>query len=111
VRGSSGPGQADYLHALQSWTDLKKVRDALGLPTGDPTLDLTDARLQRLKDFFAARNEVAHELDLVDPSGKGSRTRRHRDMSSVGAQCDDALAVIDAFLRATAKQLRDTAPD
>ena len=28
--------------SLQSWADLKKVRDALGLPTG-PTLDLTDA--------------------------------------------------------------------
>lgn len=92
--------------SLQSWTDLKKVRDALGLPANAAGTDLSDVRLEGLKDFFIARNEIAHELDLVDPSGKGSRNRRHRDMTIVGTQCSDALAVIEAFLRAAATTVK-----
>lgn len=92
--------------SLQSWTDLKKVRDALGLPASGAGTDLGDVRLEGLKDFFIARNEIAHELDLIDPSGKGSRSRRHRDMTIVGTQCSDVLAVIEAFLRAAATTVK-----
>jgi hypothetical protein len=94
--------------SLQSWTDLKKVRDALGLPANGASIDLSNDRLEGLKDFFIARNEIAHELDLVDPSVRGSRSRRHRDMTIVGTQCSDTLAVIEDFLRATAAAVKTT---
>lgn len=92
--------------SLQSPTDLRKVRDALGLPDNDGSNDLTDHRLDALEDFFAARNEIAHELDLVEPAGRGSRRRRHRDMEKVGQQCNEALKVIETFLRTTAKTVK-----
>lgn len=93
--------------SVQRWTALRNVRDALGLPDGlVEGADLSDARLKTLDDFFHARNEIAHELDLIDTTGKGSRSRRHRDMIIVGAQCNSALKVIEAFLRATATALK-----
>ncbi|GAB2554178.1 hypothetical protein [Kribbella endophytica] len=84
--------------SLQSWTDLQAVRNALGL--SDQYLD--DQYLESLKPFFAARNEISHELDLLDPSGRGDRGRRHRDMTAVGKQCDSVIQVIELFLRETA---------
>lgn len=84
--------------SLQGHTDLIRVRDALGLTN----VALTDEHLEALKDFFAARNEIAHELDLLDPTGRGDRGRRHRDMAVVGDQCDRVIHVIEDFLRATA---------
>ncbi|WP_216209768.1 hypothetical protein [Amycolatopsis aidingensis] len=88
--------------SLQGYTDLIRVRDALGLT--DATL--ADEHLEALKDFFAARNEIAHELDLLDPTGRGDRGRRHRDMGTVGNQCDRVIHVIEDFLRATASALK-----
>ena len=93
--------------SLQSWSDLCRVRDALGLPAAGVGVDLSDGRLEGLKDFFHARNEIAHELDLVDPSGRGSRSGRHRDMTVVGTQCSDVLTIIEAFLRATATTVKN----
>ncbi|MFF1613530.1 hypothetical protein ACFVYA_37675 [Amycolatopsis sp. NPDC058278] len=91
--------------SLQSWEDLKSVRDALGLTAQN----LSDPQLQGLKGFFAARNEISHELDLVDPTGRGDRGRRHRDMIAVGAQCDLVIHVIEDFLRDTASALKTVA--
>jgi hypothetical protein len=91
---------ADLTASLQDWTDLRKVRDGLGLAQEAAGINLTDPRLETLKDFFAARNEIVHELDLVDPSGRGSRGRRHRDTAAVGSQCSEVLTIVEAFLRA-----------
>jgi hypothetical protein len=91
--------------SLQSPRDLKSVRDALGLDTAK----LADSRLEGLAPFFNARNEISHELDLVDPSGRGDRSRRHRDMVAVGAQCDLVVHVIEDFLRDTATALKAAA--
>ncbi|GAA3556205.1 hypothetical protein [Kribbella ginsengisoli] len=88
--------------SLQSWQDLQSVRDALGLTART----LVDSNLQNLKPFFAARNEISHELDLVDPSGRGNRGRRHREMTAVGSQCDLVIHVIEDFLVDTSKAIK-----
>jgi hypothetical protein len=88
--------------SIQGADDLKRCRDALGL-TGDR---LTDEVLKSHQDFFDARHEVVHELDLVDPSGKGSRGRRHRDIAAVGQQCDRALHLVYDFIKPTAHAVK-----
>lgn len=85
--------------SLQGHKDLQKVRDALGIPEQE----IPNADLERLGPFFAARNEVAHELDLVNPTGRGSSTRRDRRMNDVRDQCDEVLQQITKFIIATAK--------
>ncbi len=92
--------------SLQSWKDLKSVRDALGLTSQH----LADEQLEDLDDFFTARNQISHELDLEDPSGRrGIRARRHRDMKAVGEQCDRVIRLVEIFLRETVKALKDAA--
>lgn len=88
--------------SIQGSKDLTRCRDALGISGSG----LEDAALQTHDDFFSARHEVVHELDLVDPSGKGSRSRRHRDLAIVGKQCDDALRLVFDFIAPTAVALR-----
>jgi hypothetical protein len=88
--------------SIQGWRDLARCRDALGLDGGA----VEDSTLKTHQDFFDARHEVVHELDLVDPSGKGSRGRRHRDIAAVGSQCDRALQLLHAFIAPAAKTVR-----
>lgn len=88
--------------SLQQVSDLRKVRDALGIAPAD----IPDAAIGKLGPFFAARNEVAHELDLVDPSGKGTTTRRGRKMADVRDQCDEVLLQVREFIRRSAKLIQ-----
>ncbi|MDX3165790.1 hypothetical protein PV516_18570 [Streptomyces scabiei] len=89
--------------SIQGATDLTRCRNALGLKK-DPAL--TDAILTGHQPFFNARHEVVHELDLVDPSGKGSRGRRHRDIAAVGVQCDGALQLMHSFIAPSARAVK-----
>lgn len=84
--------------SIQTEKDLARCRDALGI-TGT---GLGDDDLEEHQDFFNARHQVVHELDLVDPSGKGTRSRRHRDITAVGQQCDRALQLLYHFIAPTA---------
>lgn len=88
--------------SIQSWQELQTVRDALGI-TSD---QLEDDVLKTHQPFFSARHEVVHELDLIDPSGKGSRGRRHRDITAVGEQCDGALQMLEDFINPTARAIK-----
>lgn len=88
--------------SLQRWQDLQKIRTALGLPKERPG----DDRLRNLEDFFNARNEIAHELDLINPSGPGNRRRRHRDMQAVGDQCNRVICVIEEFIRGASEVVK-----
>ncbi|GAA1111171.1 hypothetical protein [Streptomyces javensis] len=89
--------------SIQGAADLVRCRNALGLKN-EPALD--DAILTGHQPFFNARHEVVHELDLVDPSGKGTRGRRHRDLAAVGAQCDGTLQLMHAFIAPTARAVK-----
>lgn len=88
--------------SIQGWKDLSRCRDALGID--GPAL--MDDVLQTHQAFFNARHEVVHELDLTDPSGKGTRSRRPRDLTAVGQQCDRALQVLYDFIAPTAKAVK-----
>lgn len=91
--------------SVQSWKDLKRVREALGLAEAH----LEDAVLEMYEPFFVARQQVVHELDLVDPSGKGSRGRRGRrprDLPVVGKQCSDTLLMLAGFIKPAAQAVK-----
>jgi hypothetical protein len=92
--------------SLQGTGDLLAVRDALGLTAEQITGDVVD----ELSSFFAARNEITHELDLVDPTGPGTPSRRPRGMDAVRSQCDDVLAFVTTIIRATAATVRAGRP-
>ncbi|MFJ9590698.1 hypothetical protein [Streptomyces acidicola] len=94
--------------SVQGAEDLAKCRNALGLKK-DPALE--DSILESHQPFFDARHEVVHELDLIDPSGKGSRGRRHRDIAAVGEQCDGALHLLYGFIAPTARAVKQTRRD
>lgn len=89
--------------SIQGATDLARCRNALGLQK-DPNLeqDVLDAH----QPFFNARHEVVHELDIVDAAGKGTRSRRHRDITTVGEQCNGALQLLHSFIAPTARAIR-----
>ena len=88
--------------SLQGSGDIKKVRDALGLPTSE----IPDSSLDALDPFFAARNEIAHELDLIDSTGRGTSRRRERAMTPVRDQCDGVFQHLATFIHSTATQLK-----
>lgn len=91
--------------SLQGEKALKDVRDALGI---EPTGRFSDQELESFRDFFEARNEIAHELDLKDPRGRGDSSRKDRAMSTTMKQCNGALQLSAAFIRATEELLYPT---
>lgn len=92
--------KAQYLEhltrgSLQATSELKRVRDALGL-AGIARLD--DAALEGFEEFFLARNQIVHELDLKKPDGPGDFTRRYRRMATSRDQADEALILARTFI-------------
>lgn len=83
--------------SLQGHAELMTVRDALGLPDSG---HFDDARLGSFADFFTARNQVVHELDLEKPSGPGTFTRRYRSMEESRDRADAALILAAQFVSA-----------
>lgn len=88
--------------SLQSTGDLKKIRQALGLEDSMLPTDQIDG----LAPFFKARNEIAHELDLTEPTGPGTRSRRQRDMDAVRDQCNQTVQLIAQIIRSVSRELR-----
>lgn len=83
--------------SLQTEKDLRAVRNALGIA---PSGVFTDAHLATFADFFIARNEIVHELDL-QASGPGIPTRRARKMSPVRDLANEAIDITAQFVVAT----------
>lgn len=90
--------------SLQGTDDLIKVRKALGLTETKVSQESVD----QLKPFFAARNEIVHELDLTEPTGPGSSARRSRSMEAVRDQCDRALQLLVLIIQATAETVKES---
>jgi len=84
--------------SLQGTSDLIRVRDALGLTK---EAALTDTKIKALDEFFTARNQIAHELDLQRPGGRGSSLRRSRRLTTTRDQCDATFLIAGAFVVAT----------
>lgn len=88
--------------SLQSTDDMTKIRDAFGITPEQ----LSDDQINQLEPFFAARNEIAHELDLIEASGPGNRKRRPRDIEAVRDQCEDVIQMVTTVIVAAAQNLR-----
>lgn len=88
--------------SIQSESDLRGVRDALGLTVSQ----VPDEAITRLKGFLTARNQVAHDLDLRNPTDAGSCVRYQRKISVVQGQCDDVIGLCTAFVAGVSAVLR-----
>ncbi|MEV7607897.1 hypothetical protein AB0N61_00280 [Microbacterium sp. NPDC089320] len=88
--------------SLQGHKELIKLRKALGLPDSGA---LADTALSGFSDFFIARNQVVHELDLLKPTGPGTFSRRTRRMKETQDLCDAAVKLAGDFIVATESYL------
>lgn len=94
---------ADLAHSsLQGTSELTSIRDALGIPH----TQLADNRIGKLASFFAARNEIVHELDFIESTGRGIPTRRVREQAAVRDQCSEVFQLVADLLITTAADLK-----
>lgn len=89
--------------SLQGKKDLVNLRAALGIPEQA----LPDEQLARVDAFFAARNEIVHELDFLPTGGSGIPQRRTRDWPGVIEECDEILQLIAAHVIFVNDYLKD----
>ncbi|KWX05877.1 hypothetical protein TH66_00700 [Carbonactinospora thermoautotrophica] len=89
--------------SFQGSKDLKeRACGALGITNAQ----LPQSRFTKLDEFFTARNDVAHRLDLQASTGADSkppRTQRRQD--EVGQMCGEVLLLIRDLIKATATNL------
>lgn len=77
------------------------MRDALGI---SETL-ITDIQIASLWQFFTARNQVAHDLDIKAPEDESFGPRYNRTMTTGVGQCNQVLALPDGFVTAVSEAL------
>jgi hypothetical protein len=88
--------------SLQNESDLKRLRDALGLR---PTV-VSDEKIASLKGFLVARNQVAHDLDLKRPGDETRGNRYTRTVPKVLEQCDDVVKLTATYVTAVSDLLK-----
>lgn len=86
--------------SLQSTEQAHRTIAALGIEDRKLT-----ASINQLRDMFVARNEIAHELDLVRVRSKGDRTRRTRQVGLTETMCNQALEVAQQVVNAVTRLL------
>jgi hypothetical protein len=86
--------------SLQSSAQLFKTAHSLGLP---------DSKLRKNKDrldqFFKARNQIIHELDLQHTAKQGDSSRRPRRLKATRDDCSLVFATGQDFIDAVADLL------
>jgi len=88
--------------SLQGSGDLKsRVRNALGIPQSV----VQDSDLERLDEFFIARNAISHDMDLKDPASN-SIARHHRTVEDVVELSDRAFATAVLLIQGAADACR-----
>lgn len=80
--------------SLQNETDLKRLRDALGVREAV----VSDETIAALKGFLIARNQVAHDLDLKRPDDETRGTRYSRTVPTVLDQCHQLIQLNSTFV-------------
>ena len=106
---SANPRQAlvdDYVQhltgsSLQSVKQVEVAATALGIIEPD-----LRRRMRDLAPVFLARNEITHELDLLDPQRHGDRNRRARRLEDIVAMSHSALSVGQNMINAVSDLLR-----
>ncbi|MEV4775222.1 hypothetical protein [Microbacterium sp. LWH12-1.2] len=92
--------------SLQGHDELKNVRDALGLDE----IQFSNDRLQGFREFFDARNTIAHELDLKPSRGQGDAERRDRNMKPSLEMCDRVFLLLVDYVLATEELMSPRLP-
>jgi hypothetical protein len=87
--------------SLQSETDLRRVRDALGV-----TQEISDETIVGLKGFLIARNQVAHDLDLKRPDDETRGSRYSRTVPKVLEQCNEVVRLTSNYVTGVSELLR-----
>ncbi|MGN9911605.1 hypothetical protein ACTMTJ_29000 [Phytohabitans sp. LJ34] len=90
--------------SLQSVQQVHDTLSALGL--GERAALYREART--LQDLFEARNQVAHELDLVFPERQGDRHRRERRITASRNLCHGGLNFAQRVINVVAEELQPT---
>lgn len=93
---------ASYLYdltgsSLQSTEEVHRTAAALGIDSKGLT-----SQIVGLKPLFVARNEIAHELDLLHVRAKGDRRRRGRPLAATESLCHSSFFIGQAILNAVA---------
>jgi hypothetical protein len=84
--------------SYQGSSDLKKrVRDTLGVGSGV----ISDSRIERLDEFFRARNAIVHDLDYEEPNSDRI-ARTHRNPQDVADLCAPVFEVSAELICAAA---------
>jgi hypothetical protein len=86
--------------SLQSTSDIKRVRDALGIDAAT----IPNMGIDKLAPFFKSRNKIVHELDYEAMDGRGGR--RMQVMGDVRDQCDQVLSLLVALVTHAAVEVR-----
>ena len=89
--------------SLQGRKELMGVRATLGITERA----IPDDRILRADSFFAARNEIVHELDFLPADGPNIPPQRIRDWLEIIEECDEILQLITTFLICSNDYLRD----
>lgn len=95
--------QAKTKASYQGTGDLKdRVKDLLGIPNAK----IAPKRIEALKGFFIARNDIVHRLDYVEPRST-SAARHHRSPGDVVAECELVLTLVADLIGGAAEVIRD----
>lgn len=103
-----------YIRSLTSgsFQGSRSIKDRCVAALGIANEQLPFSRLAALDSFFRARNEVAHRLDILQPSGGDVRPgRQPRSPDDVGRMCDDALILVRDLILVVARALHEWRQD
>lgn len=89
----------------QSFQGSSDVRDRVAKLLGIPDNVLRKSRFDALNSFFAARNDIVHQLDYKDINGT-STARNHRTPEWTIAQCNRVLLLLADLINATASLVK-----
>jgi hypothetical protein len=88
--------------SLQSAEQLFRAAKALGVPERSLEVDA-----KRVKDIFAVRNQIIHEMDIhLDAKDKQARKRRSRTIDGMNNDADCLLRVGQRVIGAVEEKLR-----
>lgn len=88
--------------SIQSETELRAVRDALGIDEEQVPND----RIAGVRGFLSARNQVAHDLDLKKPKDESRGQRYQRTIPKVLGHCNEAVSLTSCYVLCVSDLLR-----
>ncbi|MFC6064160.1 hypothetical protein [Streptomyces ochraceiscleroticus] len=89
-----------------SFQGSSDLRERAGGALGITAQQIPKKRFADLDEFFTARNDVAHQLDMDDPARlDAAPPRKTRSQRDVELMCDQVLLLVRDIIRATAQNV------